>query len=112
MINVGDGWVEFEFFRPGVSSVFVAGDFNNWHVGELQMVPAGGGHWRARVQLPPGEYRFRYCADGEWFPDYAASGLQPGHFGMDSVVSVPRRVISVPTPTTAKQTSQKDFFAA
>jgi hypothetical protein len=36
-----------------------------------------------------GEFRFRYCADGEWYADYAAFGVEPGRFGMDSIVRVP-----------------------
>jgi 1,4-alpha-glucan branching enzyme len=113
MINVGEGWVEFEFFRPGANSVSLAGDFNDWHVGNLEMIPLGGGLWRARVQLPPGEYRFRYCADGEWFPDYAACGLEPGRFGMDSIVRVPRRSIAVtPAAQIDSESQEEGIYAA
>jgi len=40
------------------------------------------------MRLPAGEFKFRYCADGEWFADYAAFGVEPGRFGLDSVVRV------------------------
>jgi len=59
------------------------------------MVRSRDGYWTARMKLPPGEFRFRYCADGEWFADYAAFGVEPGRFGMDSVVRVPARPIAV-----------------
>ena len=43
----------------------------------------------AAINLPPGSYRFRYWADGQWFCDYAAFGVEPGPFGLDSVVRIP-----------------------
>jgi len=88
MVTVQDNWVEFSFYRPHASSVSLAGEFNDWRTGELPMVPSGGGYWTARVRLPAGEFRFRYCADGNWFTDYAAFGVEPGQFGLDSVVRV------------------------
>ncbi len=48
----------------------------------------GQGNWTLECTLPPGEYRFRYCADGEWYTDYAASGVEPGRFGFDSLVHI------------------------
>ena len=54
------------------------------------------------MKLPAGEFRFRYCADGEWFADYAAFGVEPGRFGLDSIVRVPHRPIAIlRTPQTA-----------
>ena len=94
MVTVTGQRVEFSFFRPQASHVHVAGEFNEWREGQLPMTRAQDGYWRARIRLPAGEFRFRYCADGEWFTDYAAFGLEPGVFGLDSVVRVP----GVPAP--------------
>ena len=55
------------------------------------MIRQSDGYWRARLLLPDGEYRFRYRADGEWFTDYGAFGLEPGPTGLDGVVRVRRR---------------------
>jgi len=88
MVRVNGNVVEFSFYRPGAERVHLAGDFNGWNAGALSMVRASDGHWWARLPLDAGEYRFRYCADGEWFVDYAAFGLEPGPFGFDSVVRV------------------------
>jgi len=88
-----DGYAEFRFFRPNVSSVFVAGDFNDWRTDQLRMVRNGGGWWVLKLRLPAGDYRFRYIADGVWYTDYAAFGVEPGRFGMDSLLLVPDRVI-------------------
>ena len=97
MVTVENGWVDFKFFRPGVQSVSIAGDFNDWKTGEVEMKPLGDGHWGCRLDLPAGEYRFRYCADGEWFADYAACGLEPGSFGMDSLIVVSPKRLSIGT---------------
>ncbi len=88
MVTVQDEWVDFSFFRPGANRVFLAGDFNDWREGELIMTDDGDGYWSARMRLPAGEFKFRYYADGAWYTDYAAFGVEPGRFGMDSVVRV------------------------
>jgi 1,4-alpha-glucan branching enzyme len=88
MVSQQGEWVEFRFFRPSAKRVELAGDFNHWRVGELQMLPCGDGYWRTRVRLLEGEYKFRYRADGVWYTDFAAFGVEPGQFGLDSVVRV------------------------
>jgi len=97
MVTVENGLVDFTFFRPDAQRVSVAGDFNDWKTEEAEMKPVGDGNWGCRMSLPAGEYRFRYCADGEWFADYAACGLEPGSFGMDSLIVVSPRRLSVGT---------------
>lgn len=88
MVNVENGTVEFSFFRPHAQAVHLAGDFNEWRTDQLRMRRDASGYWTFRMQLPSGVYKFRYCADGVWFTDYAAFGVEPGQFGMDSVVNV------------------------
>ena len=94
MVTVsGSGYAEFEFFRPAAANVFLAGDFNQWRADQLRMVPGGDGHWVLKLRLPAGDYRFRYVADGVWYTDFAAFGVEPGRFGMDSVLRVPARTV-------------------
>ena len=69
------------------------GDFNDWREGELPMARKADGYWTARMRLPAGEFKFRYYADGEWYTDYAAFGVEPGEFGLDSMVRVPQQVL-------------------
>lgn len=97
MITVQNQRVEFLFFRPHARNVFLAGDFNEWCQGDLPMTAQPDGYWRAELRLPPGEFRFRYCADGAWYADYAASGVTPGRFGLDSVVRVRQPKLAVAT---------------
>lgn len=95
MVRNDGEWTEFMFYRPGARQVSIAGEFNDWRTGEATMIPTGDGYWKARMRLPAGEFRFRYCADGEWFADYAAFGVEPGRFGMDSILRVPRKTLRV-----------------
>ena len=88
MVTVTGTVVKFSFHRPQARSVCVVGDFNDWRRDELAMKPDGAGHWRASLRLPPGQYRFRYLADGEWFTDYAAFGVIAGPRGVDSILWV------------------------
>ncbi|MCG3181783.1 MAG: hypothetical protein BIFFINMI_04192 [Phycisphaerae bacterium] len=88
MVIVQGNRVEFRFLRPEARDVFVAGDFNNWTRNQFRMSKDHRGAWRLVVFLPPGTYRFRYCADGQWFADYAAFGLRPGPYGPDGILVV------------------------
>jgi 1,4-alpha-glucan branching enzyme len=88
MVTFDGEWVVFSFFRPQAKAVHLAGEFNHWRHGDLPMLRTEKGYWQARLKLPPGEFRFRYCADGEWFADFAAFGVEPGRFGLDSVLRI------------------------
>jgi 1,4-alpha-glucan branching enzyme len=86
-----DGQVEFRFFRRGVRSVTVVGDFDGWGKSGLPMSPVGDGWWMAQVRFDAGEYRFRYVADGTWFSDYAAQGLEMTKTGFNSILIIPEK---------------------
>lgn len=102
MVEVSGQWVEFSFFRPNAERVHVVGEFNDWRSNELPMMRGPDGYWRMRLRLPAGEFRFRYCADGEWYTDYAACGLEPSEFGLDSLLRVPEAPAQ-PVAVTASQ---------
>lgn len=90
MVEVSGGLASFRFFRPGANEVFLVGDFNNWRDGELRMTPCGDGWWQAQIVLPAGTHKFRYRADGQWFTDFAAFGIEYGPFGPDGIIRVIR----------------------
>ena len=71
-----NGEVEFRFFRASARDVAVVGDFTQWQEKAISMRHEGKGWWTARVSLEPGEYRFRYVADGQWFTDFASHGVE------------------------------------
>lgn len=83
------GEVTFRFFRPNVLDVFVAGTFNNWCVGAAPMVWQGDGWWTLRLNLMPGSHQFRYVADGEWYTDHAANGIERSRESWNSLLEVP-----------------------
>jgi 1,4-alpha-glucan branching enzyme len=91
MVTIKRNNVEFRFFRPLARQVYLAGDFNRWRITDLPMRRQAGGYWSIRLALPDGEFRFRYLADGQWFTDYAAFGVEEGPLGVDSIVRVRRR---------------------
>ena len=84
----GDGCVEFRFYRPQASRVSVVGEFNSWIDGVLPMKPDGEGWWSASTKMSPGDYRFRYVADGVWYTDYASHGIEAGPTGWNAVLVV------------------------
>jgi 1,4-alpha-glucan branching enzyme len=88
MVNVVGNRAEFWFYRPQARRVELIGDFNRWRAGNLVMKQNAQGYWRAAIELPPGEYKFRYYADGEHFCDFAAFGVEYGPFGLDAVLRV------------------------
>lgn len=106
-----DGAVEFQFYRPGARQVLIAGDFNGWQ-NSFFMTRFPDGYWCARIQLAPGTYQFRYCADGEWFPDYASFGLEPGPFGWNSVVRVDEHQPGQEAPLAAPAADAQPRLAA
>ncbi len=112
MVTVRGQWAEFSFYRPGARRVELTGDFNHWREGELPMRQTQDGHWRARLRLPTGEFRFRYCADGEWYADYAAFGVEPGRFGMDSIVRVSPQPMRIAAPRAEDTVGETAEFAA
>jgi 1,4-alpha-glucan branching enzyme len=89
MVTVNNGRAEFSFYRPTASEVHVVGDFNGWRDNAQPMEKGSDGHWRLALSLPAGEFRFRYRADGQWYTDYAAFGVEPTDEGMNSVLHVP-----------------------
>ena len=108
VIQGPDGSVEFRFYRPGARQVFLAGEFNAWQEGCLSMLRDASGFWHARLALAPGEYQFRYLADGQWFNDYAAFGLEKGPFGWNSVLKIDQPL----EQPESKKTADRDRQAA
>jgi 1,4-alpha-glucan branching enzyme len=84
-----DGRVEFRFYRPEAMDVKVLGTFNEWNGDSIILRAEGDGWWGTIASLEAGDYRFRYWADGEWYTDFAAYGVELTEFGWNSVLFVP-----------------------
>jgi hypothetical protein len=71
--------------------VFLVGDFCDWHMDHLPMRRLSEHEWMLMLRLPPGSYEFRYYADGRWYTDYAAFGVNVNAFKeFNSVLRVPK----------------------
>jgi 1,4-alpha-glucan branching enzyme len=82
IITHDDGTVEFAYFRPGASHIALAGDFNQWNIQTHAMERDDRGWWRLELELPDGEYRFKYVVDGHiWEADFAAYGVEMTEMG-------------------------------
>lgn len=58
--------VELALFAPTIESAAVAGDFSRWQ--ELPMAKDKDGNWRLLVELPDGDYGYRFrVASKSWF---------------------------------------------
>jgi 1,4-alpha-glucan branching enzyme len=80
------GQIEFRFFRRDVTAVSIAGTFNKWNIDAAPMESTGDGWWHARLLIPDGIHQFRYNADGQWFTDFAAHGVEHAKWGMNSLI--------------------------
>ena len=99
-----DGRVEFRFYRPGAADVQIVGTFNNWNPKTLSMRPLGTeGWWTATTTIDPGEHFFRYIADGHWYTDFAANGVERNKHGWNSILIVPERRMRI-VPQLLEQT--------
>lgn len=74
---------------PGASRVFVVGDFNGWDPAANRMRRMKDGSFRARLDLEPGTYQYKFVADGSWVHDGEAERqVSDGHGGFNSLVTV------------------------
>jgi 1,4-alpha-glucan branching enzyme len=99
MVIVNRNNVEFRFLRPAAREVFLVGEFNEWSKDDMPMRKCGKGYWTAKLRLPYGDFRFRYWADGQWYTDFAAFGVEPGPYGPVGLVHVPEpEAVASPAP--------------
>ncbi len=88
MIYIGkDQKIEFIFDHPCYEQVYLVGDFNEWNEKSHPMECANG-KWKLAVELPPGEYEFKYLAGKQWYNDYAAHKYVPNCWDSENSVVV------------------------
>ena len=85
---LSDGRVEFRFYRPQARQAHVAGTFNGWCPDANPMRKDPDGWWHATLPFAPGVHQFRYVADGQWYTDFAAHGVEHGRFGLNSLLVI------------------------
>ena len=65
--------VQFKFYAPKASEVYLTGDFNKWNPVKKKMKKNEKGEWATRVILAEGEHQYKYVVDGEYQNDPGAA---------------------------------------
>lgn len=77
--------VTLTFHSPEARNVALVGDFNNW-VPTKSMKKDKDGNWKARLELEPGKYEYRYLVDGEWQNDPQCQSVTQNQFGTQNCI--------------------------
>ncbi len=79
-------------FRPkqDFQNVKLAGNFTNWDQGAIVMTKGLTGEWKAQASLEPGEYEYKFMADGSWLNDPKAEKKVGNSLGSENSVKVVR----------------------
>ncbi|MFH2051308.1 MAG: alpha-amylase family glycosyl hydrolase [bacterium] len=81
--------VTFKYSDPGAGSVNLAGEFNGWSDSADPMANKDG-VWTLTLDLEPGQYQYKFVADGQWKQDPANPlAADDGFGGKNSVLKVP-----------------------
>lgn len=79
--------VPFAFKAPEAArGVKLCGSFTNWEQGAIVMTRAKSGEWKTQVNLEPGEYEYKFWADGNWYLDPQADRQAPNPLGSENSV--------------------------
>jgi 1,4-alpha-glucan branching enzyme len=77
-----------QFVCPEAERVFLAGDFNNWHVDTLPMKKGHKGTWEASFALPTRRYEYRFWVDGVWYDNPNIHERVKNPFGSQNCVVI------------------------
>ncbi len=61
--------VSFSVELADAREVNLMGDFNKWNAKKHAMRKNGKGKWTKDVIIPPGQYEYKFFADGSWLDD-------------------------------------------
>lgn len=84
-----DTGIQFSLQAPSAAEVMVTGEFNNWARDgvRLRRDPSDG-LWKATVDIPPGEYEYRFVIDGIWMRDPGNRDYIRNEFGQENSVLI------------------------
>jgi 1,4-alpha-glucan branching enzyme len=72
---------EFSLSAPQATSVFIAGDFNQWNLSTHPLTRDKKGVWKISLAVGPGRYEYRFLVDGQWQNDPNCPSLVENPFG-------------------------------
>jgi uncharacterized protein YceK len=85
-VNCG---VVFIYDNPFAVEVYIAGDFNNWNKDSTKMRKDESGVFKAKINIQPGTYQYKYVVDGDWITDPSNPDTTPDSYGgLNSVITV------------------------
>ncbi len=73
-----------------IHEVKLAGTFSNWDQGAIMMTKGKSGEWKTQVNLNPGQYEYKFLADGAWYNDPAADKQVPNNQGSENSLRIVR----------------------
>jgi len=76
--------VNFTLLAQKAKKVYLAGDFNNWDVKSHPLKRNSNGTWKAKIELMPGSYEYRFMVDGEWMNDPNCTSTVSNPFGSEN----------------------------
>ncbi len=76
----------FRFTAPAAESVLLVGDFTNWQHEAIPMKKGKDGIWSIALELPSGQYHYRFIVDNEWKDDPECTIRVPNPFGGHNMV--------------------------
>lgn len=87
--NAGNGngrMQTFSLTADSAKSVQLVGDFTRWQEQPINMQKSERGIWHAKVELAPGEHRYRFLVDGQWCDDPYCELHAPNPYGSHDAV--------------------------
>jgi len=91
MVSLRKKRITFKFKAPSsIHEVKLAGSFSNWEQGAIMMEKGKSGEWKAQVSLTPGEYEYKFLADGIWFNDSQADRQVQNIWGSENSLRIVR----------------------
>lgn len=82
--QVPDG-VMFTLEAPAAAEVLLTGEFTNWSRQGVKLTrDERDGTWKTTVDIPPGEYEYRFIVDGVWIRDPNNRDYVRNEFGQEN----------------------------
>ena len=78
--------VSFSMVAPDAEEVLLVGDFNDWEDNPYLLKKDKKGTWKARINLAPGRYEYRFLVDGEWRNDSNCNTFVSNPYGGENCV--------------------------
>jgi hypothetical protein len=79
-IHVGGTAYVFYFDDPYARQVFLVGDFNNWNPYSHPLKKTRAGLWEIEIDLPAGDYSYRFIVDGQHTVDPLGRNIRYDRF--------------------------------